>query len=130
MMGLQGRQGCAAIFWKVLVTGIFAVGVRMVFAEIGMGVGERWLGVQVVHVFFICRELPRGVSHIFNGRVGEEWCKIVAGLRINHGCFPSHLCGMGLTDSLLCSLYGRIADLDHMFFGCKTFVVVTCGMVL
>lgn len=52
-MGLQGRQGCAAIFWKVLVTGIFAVGVRMVFAEIGMGVGERWLGVQVVHVFYL-----------------------------------------------------------------------------
>lgn len=75
------------------------------------GWGFKWF------MFFICRELPRGVSHIFNGRVGEEWCKIVAGLRINHGCFPSHLCGMGLTDSPLCSLYGRVADLDHMFFG-------------
>ena len=63
--------------------------------------------------------LPKSIPHISKFPVTKSYSATITRLKLNHGCFPAHLCKIGIKDTPYCPCdNASIGDLNHIFFSC------------
>lgn len=72
------------------------------------------------HYTLIHPTLPKMITHLDTYYINREYSTTITRLKLNHGCFPSHLYRIGRIHSPLCPCDNiSYADLNHIFFGCN-----------
>lgn len=65
--------------------------------------------------------LPKSIPHISKFSVNKQYSSTITRLKLNHGCFPTHLFKIGIKDTPYCPCdNSSLGDINHIFFSCTS----------